>query len=1216
MLLGIDSAVGGEKMKIKKWLIGIFAALFAVCIALGIIMLPRSIQANADTVKLQGEGDAFSVGEKQYTEGEAFVYSATVNFDTANAAGLVFGAVEGERYWVFNVDRIENAVKLMYFNSTEGQTKVEVLKSEYYVGPSIMNDGEREYVASRTKDVKKVYLKVKINADKTAEFYADGIRRFAYVNGSEEAEQLSLDFTIEGTPVTYQGGALGYNCFSGKVEFTDTLVGTTDYAYYTEFYRNQYHFSQYAHWNNDPNGLVYYNGYYHLYFQHNPYGNTWDAMHWGHARSKDLVHWEELPIALVPDKDLDYATHGIGAMWSGSAMVYHKGDSDKIDNEYKWFGDVTDKADGEELGLIGFFSRFDNGGNRYQIVMYSDDGGLTWKKRDNIPCSVSKDLNGNTLTGGSWRDPKVFDISDIATDDYKWGMALTDMEDNTLFFLKSTNLVNWEHAGSYEMYRPECPDVVKLKADDNQTKTLITFTSRYYLVCDLAYEGGKIVMKGTDGNTITSLRQGDSNLKTMDYGVDSYAAQTFYIDADSDSAYAGKAVSMSWFSGVPNADASIESGVLQSARKVWNGGGMTIPVVYGLKNIGGEYRLTTTPITTDNVNFDKTAVSSIDKVNGHCYEIKATVENSTAQPVYFRVNESADKTHYTEIGWNSTDGYYVDRTHTEDAGIAFPQPNYALKYASGQGRDNTSLDFYILVDNNNVEVYCDGYTVPFYILTFASPYSAGASFHAEGEVTENITINQIGTVWRTVSDEVMINVSDTDIDIGTSLTTQKKVTAYADGQEISWSVEEGEDVAEVVPTADGAVIKAKKEGVAKIKASCGSSYRIVNVTVHSGQTDSDFTFGADGIIGGEWYYEGEYLVGEQPGGDGFILTEESGKNFVYTAQFDLGDGAAAAIVFRAAAEEGRLTSYLIANYDRYGKVVKLWSQNGGIASANVTVADEKAITLSVTAEDKSIKVYLNGNCVIDTVIGEGEPTEGRFGLNVCATKAKFNSITILQDEYAYTGSGKLIVKSNVEQAVISITNRTLSNSPVDLSFIAVDGRNIEIKSGYLELLPSTGVYIFTVSGTSLTFDVKVEVTAIPVTQLKTVAVRQGSDAVIYLGNNKVEYVKVNGESVESQNYSVKNYSLTIHSSVLTVGQNVIEIGEGKSVTVDVEELQTEYPSGNKDNNTAVNIPLIAGLCGGGAAVVIIATVVTLIVLKKRKALKNARSGDENSQEGE
>ena len=1201
-------------MKIKKWLIGIFAALFAVCIAFGIIMLPPAMRADAESVKLEGDGDVFSIGGKEYADGEAFVYSATVNFDTANAAGLVFGAVENERYWVFNVDRVENAVKLMYFHSVEGQTKVEVLKHEYYVGPSIMNEGEKEYVASRTKTIGKVYLKVIVNADKTAEFYADGIRRFAYVNGSEEAEQLLLDFTIEGTPVTYQGGQLGYNCFHGRAEFVDTVIGATDYSYYTEFYRNQYHFSQYAHWNNDPNGLVYYNGYYHLYYQHNPYGNTWDAMHWGHARSKDLVHWEHLPIALVPDKDLEYETHGIGAMWSGSAMVYHKGDSDKIDNEYKWFGDITDKADGEALGLIGFFSRFDNGGNRYQIVIYSDDGGLTWKKRDNIPCTVSKDLNGNTVTGGSWRDPKVFDISDIATDGYKWGMALTDMEDNTLFFLKSKNLVNWEHAGCYEMYRPECPDVVKIKADDNQTKTLLTFTSRYYLVCDLAYEGGNIVMKDSNGNTITALRQGDSNLKTMDYGVDSYAAQTFYIDANSGSAYAGKVVSLSWFSGVPNADASIESGVLQSARKVWNGGGMTIPVVYGLKNVNGEYKLTTTPITTDNVNFNKTSVSSIDKVNGHCYEIKATVENSSKQPVYFRVNESADKTHYTEIGWNSTDGYYVDRTHTEDAGIAFPQPNYALKYASGQGIANTTLDFYILVDNNNVEVYCDGYTVPFYILTFASPYSAGASFHAEGEVTKNITINNIGTVWRTASEEVMINLSDTEIDLGTSLTTEKKITAYADGQEITWSVVEGEDVAEVTPTSDGAVIKAKNTGVAKIKATCGSSYRIISVNVHSGEADSDFIFNSEGVIGGDWYFDGDCLVGEQLGGDGFILAEGIGKNFVYSAQFDLGDGAAAAIVFRAAAEGGRLTSYIIANYDRYGKVVKLWSQNGEIAKANVTVADESAISLSVTAEDKSIKVYLNGDCVIDTVIRESDPTEGRFGLNVCATQARFSLISVLKNGYIYAGEGKLVIKSNVEQTILSVTNKTLSNTPIDKAFFSVEGRNVKIDSGYLELLPSTGVYTFTVSGNALTFDVTVEVTDIPATQLKTVTVRQGSDAIIYLGNNNVDYVKVNGESVESQNYSVKNYSLTIKASVLTVGQNTVEIGEGKSVTVSVEEMETAYPSDSKDNNTGVNVPLIAGIGGGAAVIIIAAVAVTIIVLKKRKALKHERSGDESSQE--
>ncbi len=1203
-------------IKIKALILSIIVCVFAALVAC--FVLCNRGEASAETT-VAGEDDVFELTDTEFAADEGFVFSATANFENGAAAGLVFGAGE-DTYWVFNTDRANNAVKLMYFDFSSGEKVVHVIKSEYYVGTALMNEGEINYVKSRTSTIDKVYLKVIVKPSAgniLAEFYADGIRRFAYVNGSEEAVDLDISSVTVGEgddsfEINYAGGKIGYNCFNASVTFSDEAISDGDHSYYTELYRNQYHFSQYAHWNNDPNGLVYYNGYYHLYFQHNPYGNTWDAMHWGHARSRDLVHWEQLPIALVPDYDLPVGENKcLGAMWSGSARVYHKGDSDKIDNEYKWFGEADDKQIGDALGLIGFYSWYGDGGNRYQVVMYSTDGGLSWHKRDNIPCTVSKRPNGDTVTGGSWRDPKVFALDEFIggdTEGYKWGMTLTDMEGNALFFLKSKNLVEWEHAGAYTVYRPECPDVVLLN-DGMRDRAVITFTSRYYVVCDLNYENGNIVMRDGSGNKIETLMQGSAQLKKMDYGVDSYAGQTFYIDADSDSRYAGKHVGLSWFSGVPNAAESIESGTLQVARKVWNGGGMTIPVVYGLV---GE-TLSTTPITFDDPAFAEqkssaadvyysplTDVNPLSSVRSNTAEIVAKISNPARAAVSIKVNMSADGTHYTEIGWNRTEGYFVDRTHTDDAGIIFPLPNYAVRYPSGAGKNNAILDFYILVDKNNVEVYCDGFTVPFYILTFASPYSCYMSLSAENEATIlDLRVNEIASVWRENSDVAPLYVSDTDIELGVNMSSTKDIVAT--GGDLEWAIADGEGVIELIPTATGATVNALSAGTAVIEVRSGDRLRTVNVTVHDGAFATDLTFTDDGIVSGEWFVSENGLIGSQAGGDGFILAEEEGGDFIYSANFDLGSGAAAAIVFRATAEGGRLTNYLIANYDNNGKIVKLWSQNGELGNVPVDPTDIHNITLTADVKGDSVKISFNGATVISATLRENDPESGRFGLNACATRATFFSTSIMPREYEYTG-GPLELAVGANSRIDGVVNKTLANTEVASAFYTFIGGMLTVNEEYISLFPQTGEYVLRVTGDMIELDIVVNVTVIPECFVNSAFISEGSSASVFLGRRSTDFVKINGTAIASKLYKIENYVLSIDSSALSAGDNVVELSDGTVFTVSVTPTHSETITIQMPPVTLNMIPFIIGMSivGGIILLALIAFIIVFSLYKKGK----------------
>lgn len=1024
----------------RKGLIVLFAAfVFALFGAIG-LTVGKSVSAAGEEAEVSFAGTGKSFGAD-----ETFAFAADAEFSTAEAAGLVFGKTESGSY-AFLVDRKENRVKLVKSGKTE-----EVLKEEPFVGPFNMSADEEELVREKTKSLASVSLQVVVEKaeEKTLiSFYADGIERFVFTDGSAPAAELEISATLGG----YEGGELGYLTEGGEASFTDEAVSETEISLYSELYRNRYHYSQNSHWNNDPNGMVYYGGYYHLYYQHYPFGETWGDMYWGHARSTDLVHWENLPIALVPDR----ANGEIGYMWSGSARVYHKGESAEIDG---WFGaDANGKADGDKLGLLGYYTRHqDKGGNKNTGIMISCNGGLTWEKKKLVPCTVSRDAGGNPVTDGSWRDPKVFDISQFA-DGYKWGMALTDMEDQYLFFLKSKDLVNWEDAGFLRVYcKPECPDVFPLRADDGQTHFAVTLSSRYYFVCDFGFADGKLVVKDLDtGARIDALESTDKRLKKMEFGPDSYAAQTFYIE---EGRYADKAVGLSWFSGMPNAEGSVDSGSFRTARRGWNGGGVTIPVIYGLKkNEDFGYTLTETPVVKDDPAFEKTEIADYAALKSHCLEIEARFVNPALEPVSIRVNVSADGKYYTEIGWNKRDGYFVDRTHTERAGVAFPEKT--LRFASRQGKQDTELDFHILVDNGGVEVFAKDFTVPFYLLTLASPYSTGFEVIAAPSAEKEVAVREISDPRRAEAEANYLNVSATEVELDDSLAVETDVLAYAGGEPIAWRIAEGNSVA-VEKTSDGAKIKAVKAGVSLIEVLAGSMKRTIRATVAEKPAGSDdLTFTPAGTVSGEWHYTASGLAGTNWGGDGFLLSEESGSDFWYSANFDLGTGAAAAIVFRATEKDGRLVHYLIANYDKPGNIVKLWSENGELGIAGVGNVDIGNITISVKAKGADVRVYFNGAQVIRAELRNNDPLEGKFGLNACATRACFRSVEKADFRLDYAGEGDLAIRTVAAKEDWVVRNAALDYRKVDSRYVTIEGRTVTIAEEYLDTLPEEKTYVF------------------------------------------------------------------------------------------------------------------------------------------------------------
>jgi len=274
-------------------------------------------------------------------------------------------------------------------------------------------------------------------------------------------------------------------------------------ALYHEKLRPQFHFTPARNWTNDPNGLVFYRGEYHLFFQHNPTGVNWGNMTWGHAVSTDLVHWKQLPDAIKPDK--------LGTIFSGSAVVdsdntagFQKGDEKTIVAVYTAAGGTSDQSKGQPFT---------------QCIAYSTDRGRTFTKFDGNP--VLKHIVGGN------RDPKVVWHAPTR----RWIMALY-LDGNEFAFFSSPDLKSWIEL--QRMKVPgcgECPDFFPVNVDGkaDQQKWVWTAANGQYLIG--AFNGKKFTRE------LGPLR--------VDFGANFYAVQTYSDIPASD----GRRIQLAWMNG-------------------------------------------------------------------------------------------------------------------------------------------------------------------------------------------------------------------------------------------------------------------------------------------------------------------------------------------------------------------------------------------------------------------------------------------------------------------------------------------------------------------------------------------------------------------------------------------------------------------------------------------------------------------------------------------
>ncbi|MFP4621986.1 MAG: glycoside hydrolase family 32 protein [Bacteroidales bacterium] len=314
-------------------------------------------------------------------------------------------------------------------------------------------------------------------------------------------------------------------------------------------FRPQYHFSPKQKWMNDPNGMVYYKGTYHLFFQHYPEALHWGPMHWGHTTSEDLFHWKHRDIALYRDS--------LGYIFSGSAVV------DKNNTT----GFQTD----EEKPLVALFTHHNpDDGLQTQSIAYSTNGGDTWTKYEDNPVIKNPGIK-------DFRDPRVFWHKKTS----KWIMVLA--AGHHVRFYSSPDLKDWTlesefgknvgaHGGVWE-----CPDLFPLALDGNERNKKWVLLVSINPGAPNGGSGTQYFVGDFDGHRFVNESKGH---QWIDYGTDNYAGVTW-------SNVPEREIFIGWMNNWTYADTIPTS--------TWRGS-MTLPRKLTLSTVGGNPRLVSQPM--------------------------------------------------------------------------------------------------------------------------------------------------------------------------------------------------------------------------------------------------------------------------------------------------------------------------------------------------------------------------------------------------------------------------------------------------------------------------------------------------------------------------------------------------------------------------------------------------------------------------------------------
>lgn len=446
--------------------------------------------------------------------------------------------------------------------------------------------------------------------------------------------------------------------------------------------RPVYHFLPPANWMNDPNGPIFHNGWLHLFYQHNPYGDDWGHMHWGHARSRDLVHWEHLPIALWPSTEL-----GEEHVYSGCARVNGQGE------------------------LLLFYTSVKQGGrghrpaNEQWAARPLDAELLTWEKHPENPI-LALETHGGPPFEGDWRDPFIF--VDAGRTFMVVAGSWDDVAGIALYEAQDDRLVRWLYRGLlYQEPRPqtlllECPNFVKLPhapapfgadagSDDRANWLLLTSPFR-----SIEYVTGQF-----DANQLAFTPRQTGILDAGCSDVPNYYASNIVFDEQ------GRCILLGWVRGF-------------AKGRGWNGC-LAIPRILTM-DADGHPRQQPLPelqqLRGHHHHVAHLALHDAGRVlqgvSGDALEIEATIDLGSARAVGLKLRRAADGAAAVLI---RCDGQTLHVAGTE------------IAYAPGATRQ---IKLHIFLDKSVLEVYVDDGRAVITRVIDSSPQDQGVELFAEG----------------------------------------------------------------------------------------------------------------------------------------------------------------------------------------------------------------------------------------------------------------------------------------------------------------------------------------------------------------------------------------------------------------------------------------------------------------------------------------------------